>query len=90
MIGSQAEDEIATVLKENKTLLKLGYSFDSRAPQVLVDQCILRNNEMGLSYIIYTLPLLLCCQLTQLNFVRHFILLYHTMRPVCGFSQARL
>lgn len=47
MAGSQAEDEIAQVLKENKTLLKLGFSFDSRGPQVLVDQYILRNNEIG-------------------------------------------
>ena len=50
MAGSQAEDEIATVLKENKTLLKLGCSFDSRSPQVLVDQYILRNNEIGKWY----------------------------------------
>ncbi|XP_028399474.1 tropomodulin-3-like [Dendronephthya gigantea] len=47
MAGSQAEDEIAIVLKENKTLLKLGCSFDSRGPQVLVDQYILRNNEIA-------------------------------------------
>lgn len=47
MAGSQAEDEIAQVLRENKTLLKLGFSFDSRGPQVLVDQHILRNNEIA-------------------------------------------
>lgn len=47
MAGSQVEDEIAQVLRENKTLLKLGFSFDSRGPQVLVDQYILRNNEIG-------------------------------------------
>ena len=50
MIGSQAEDEIANVLKENKTLLKLGCSFDSRCAQVLVDKSILRNNELGKSF----------------------------------------
>ena len=49
MAGSQVEDEIAKVLRENKTLLKLGFSFDSRGPQVLVNQYILRNNEMGMS-----------------------------------------
>ena len=58
MIGSQAEDEIANVLKDNKTLLKLGCSFDSRGPQLLCDQYILRNNEMGLF-----------CQLHFLNFL---------------------
>ena len=42
------EDEIAQVLKENKTLLKLGFSFDSRGPQVLVNQFMLRNNDMGM------------------------------------------
>lgn len=47
MMGIQAEDEIANVLKENTTLLKLGCSFDSRGPQVLADKCMLRNNEMG-------------------------------------------
>jgi hypothetical protein len=52
MMGSQAEDEIANVLKENKTLLKLGCSFDSRGPRVLVNQYILRNNEMGLFLIV--------------------------------------
>lgn len=47
MPGIQVEDEIAQVLKENKTLMKLGFSFESRGPQVLVDQYILRNNEMA-------------------------------------------
>ena len=47
MPGVQVEDEIAQVLKENKTLLKLGFSFESRGPRVLVDRFILRNNELG-------------------------------------------
>ena len=46
--GHQLEKAIAKTLEKNQSLIRFGYSFESRGPRHLANKYILRNNDAGM------------------------------------------
>ena len=59
MMGHQLETKICKTLAKNQTLLRFGFSFQSRRPRHAANKCIMRNNDAGLLNVFLLLKLLI-------------------------------